>query len=116
MKVLVVDDNTEFCDNMKDILELQGYNTTCVYSGKTALKEIEKDGFMIALVDIAMPEMDGITLLKKIKEIEPGLPVTLITGFAQEHSAGEARREGALTLLKKPIDFDELAKILGSVK
>ena len=115
MRILVVDDNTEFCNNMKDILDLQGHDTVCAGNGVMALKEIKEDGFAIALVDIVMPEMDGITLLKKIKKIEPKLPVTLITSFAQEHSAGDARREGAVALLTKPVNFDELERVLKSI-
>lgn len=112
MRILIVDDNREFCDNMKDILELQGHNTNCVYDGKTALELIAKDVIDLALVDIVMPEMDGLTLLKKIKAVKPKLPVMLVTGFAHEHATGEAMRSGALALLKKPIDFDELMRMI----
>lgn len=115
MRILIVDDNREFCDNMKDILELQGHNTACAYSGKAALENIQKNAIDLALVDIVMPEMDGLTLLKEIKDIKPKLPVMLVTGFAHEHSTGEAMRSGALALLKKPIDFNELARMLKKV-
>lgn len=112
-KILVVDDNEEFCRNVIDILELKGYEVVSAYDGFKGLEAAKENGFDLVLMDVKMPVMDGVETYKKIKEIAPNIPVIMVTAFAVEDLLREALQQGAYGSLKKPIDFDQL---LGLIK
>ncbi|MFC2041107.1 response regulator [Chloroflexota bacterium] len=113
LKILVVDDNEEFCKNVTDILELKGYEVVSAYDGFKGLEAVKENGFDLVLMDVKMPVMNGVETFKKVKEIAPNTPVIMATAFAVEDLLKEALREGAYGSLKKPIDFDQL---LGLIK
>jgi len=111
-KILVVDDNEEFCRNVVDILELKGYQAAAAYDGLKALELVKQNGFDLVLMDVKMPVMDGVEVFKKIKEVEPDISVIMITAYAVEDLIREALREGAFGYLKKPLDFDRLFELI----
>jgi len=115
LRVLVVDDNVEFCQNVVDILELKGYEALAAYDGLKALDLVKQDGFALVLMDVKMPVIDGVETFKKLKEVAPGTPVIMITAYAVEDLIREALREGAFGSLKKPLDFDELFELIEQV-
>ena len=112
IKVLVVDDNKEFCRNVKDILELKDYAVATAYDGLKALELVKGNCFDIVLMDVKMPVMDGVETFKKIKEIAPKTPVIMVTAYAVEDLIREALREGAFGSLRKPLDFDRLFELM----
>lgn len=112
LKVLVVDDNEEFCKSVTDNLELEGYEVITVLDGLKALDLVKRNNFALVLMDIKMPVMDGVETFKKIKQIAPEIPVIMITAFAVEDLIREALREGAFGTLNKPLDFDELFELI----
>lgn len=112
LKVLVVDDNEEFCQNVKDILEMKDYAVSTAYDGFQALKLVEEDSFDVVLMDVKMPVMDGLETLRKLKTIAPQVAVIMVTAFAVEDLLREALREGAFGSLKKPLDFDRLFQLI----
>ena len=111
-KILVVDDNEDFCRNVNDILELKGYEVVSAYDGFKALELVEQGGFELVLMDIGMPVMDGVETFKKLKEITPDTPVIMITAYAVEDLIRDALREGAFGALKKPLDFDQVFELI----
>ena len=112
LKILVVDDNEEFCRNMADILELKDYEVVTAYDGFEALELVKQNGFGLVLMDVKMPVMDGVATFKKLKEIAPDTPVIMVTAYAVEDLIQEALREGAFGALKKPLDFDQIFKLI----
>jgi DNA-binding NtrC family response regulator len=108
LKILVVDDNEEFCRNMADILELKDYEVVTAYDGFEALELVKQNGFGLVLMDVKMPVMDGVETFKKVKEVASATPVIMVTAFAVEDLIREALREGAFGALKKPLDFNQL--------
>jgi len=112
LKVLVVDDNEDFCRNVSDILKLKGYEVVTVYDGFNALELVKQDGFDIVLMDVKMPVMDGVATFKKMKEVAPHTQVIMVSAYAVEELIREALREGAFGTLRKPLDFDELFALL----
>jgi len=112
IKVLVVDDNKEFCRNVKDILELKDYAVATAYDGLKALELVKGNCFDIVLMDVKMPVMDGVETFKKIKEIAPKTLVIMVTAYAVEDLIREALREGAFGSLRKPLDFDRLFELM----
>lgn len=112
LKILVVDDNEEFCQNVKDILEMKDYAVATAYDGFKAVELVKQDGFDLVLMDVKMPKMDGVATFKRIQEIAPDTPVIMVTAFAVEDLIREALREGAFGSLKKPLDFDEIFELI----
>ena len=111
-RILVVDDNEEFCRNVADILELKDYEVVTAYDGFKALELVKQNGFDLVLMDVKMPVMDGVETFKKVKKIAPDTPVIMVTAFAVEDLIREALREGAFGSLKKPLDFDEIFELI----
>ena len=111
-KILVVDDNEEFCQNVKDILEMRDYAVATAYDGFKAVELVKQDGFDLVLMDVKMPKMDGVATFKRIQEIAPDTPVIMVTAYAVEELIREALREGAFGSLRKPLDFDKLFELI----
>jgi two-component system response regulator HydG len=111
-RILVVDDNEDFCRGVTDILELHNYEVVCAYDGLKGLELIKENGFGLVLMDIKMPVMDGVETYKKVKEITPATPVIMVTAHATEDLIREALREGAFGSLRKPLDFDRLFELI----
>lgn len=112
LKILIVDDNEEFCRNLEDILELRGFTATTAYSGRQALDLANENPFDLVLMDVKMPVMDGVETLKKLKRINPDITVVMVTAYAVDELIREALREGAFGVLSKPLDFDKLFNII----
>jgi len=112
LKILVVDDNEEFCQNVKDILEMKDYAVATAYDGFKAVELVKQDGFDLVLMDVKMPKMDGVATFKRIQEIAPDTPVIMVTAYAVEELIREALREGAFGSLRKPLDFDKLFELI----
>ena len=107
-KVLVVDDDKEFCTSMTDILEAKGYDVESENSGQAAIAKVKEKSFDVILMDIKMPAMNGVEAFKKIKEISPRTAVIMVTAYSLEDLIKEALREGVFGVLRKPLDIDKL--------
>lgn len=112
LRILVVDDEKEFCKNVRDILEMKGYRVALAHDGFRALELVKQNGFDLVLMDVKMPVMDGVQTLKKVKEFIPDTPVIMVTAYAVEDLLREALREGGFGTLKKPLDFDKLFALI----
>lgn len=107
-RILVVDDNTEFCENITDILELEGYETIEIYDGFDALDAVKEDGFDLVLMDVKMPKMDGVETFRRLKEISPRLPVIMMTAFMVEDLVRLSLQEGIFGAFLKPLNLKRL--------
>ena len=109
-KILLVDDETVFADNMKKLLDSRGYKTTAVNSGDHAIRMLEETKFDVVVLDLKMPGMDGITTLKEIKKLGLFTETLILTGHGSVDTALEAVKLGAYDFLAKPCDIDDLVK------
>ncbi len=107
-KVMLVDDEQNFIELMSQRLELRGLKVTAVTSGEEAVIEIDDQNIDVAVVDLAMPGIDGIETLKRIKEKRPDVEVIMLTGQATVKSGIEAMKHGAMDFLEKPVDLNIL--------
>src|SRR5262245_62482943 len=103
-KILVVDDDSGLRTLMKVRLEAAGYNVTLAEGGGEALARAAEEVYEIAIVDLKMDGMDGITLLEKLLGVYPALPVIILTAHGTIASAVEATKKGAYDYLTKPFD------------
>jgi len=107
-KILVVDDEERICEAVKRALERSGYQVDTTLSALDALEAVRKGAPDMVICDIKMPEMDGMSLLERIKEHDPNIPVLMITGYASIESAVEAVRKGAQEYIPKPFSPDQI--------
>ena len=112
-RILVVDDERAIRDLLSDALRHAGYEVFCAPDGKGALSLLGQENIQIVICDIRMPGMNGIDLLKKIRDFSPETIVVMITAYASVETAVDALRYGAFDYILKPlIDEDVLAKIM----
>ncbi|MCL5124706.1 MAG: response regulator [Deltaproteobacteria bacterium] len=107
-KVLVADDDVSALAELSELLELNGISVISVNSGEMAWKLFGTEKPNLVITDILMPGIDGITLLKLIKEVDDIIPVVMITGFGEIDTAISALRLGAFDFLLKPINGEIL--------
>lgn len=110
-KILVVDDETTHQQMIKAVLSAESYDISTASDGLEAISAVEGKFYDLILMDVRMGQMDGITALKRIKEISPGIPIVIMTAYASVNTAVEALKSGANDYLLKPLDIEEL-KIL----
>lgn len=111
-RLLVVDDEVQLLNTLCDLFSEWGYEAAGYVSGKDALEVLKKQKFDLLLVDLVMPEMDGLELLQAALEESPGLVCIIITGKGTIDSAVEAMKLGAFDYVLKPLDFDMLKQCL----
>ncbi len=110
--VLVVDDDPGHRGMLEALLGRWGLAVTSAGDGKEAVARVCERPFDVVLMDIRMPDMDGITALKEIRKYNPAVPVVLMTAYSAVESAVEAMKSGAVDYLIKPLDFDQLKSTL----
>jgi diguanylate cyclase (GGDEF)-like protein len=106
-KILIVDDEEQVLNVIVSLFSKYGHSCETAKDGIEALEKLKKNPFDSAVIDIVMPLMDGITLTRELENLYPNLPVMIMTGHADEHSAGLAIAAGAREFIKKPFSIDE---------
>ena len=107
-KVLLVDDEKDFIETLSERMETRGMDVSSTVSPKQALDLVDKESFDAVVLDLKMPEMDGLEVLKTIKEKNPDIQVILLTGHATVQKGIEAMKLGAMDLIEKPVDISTL--------
>lgn len=110
--ILIVDDERLIRWSLKARLEQDGCTVTEAESGEKALSALESAPPDLVLLDFKLPDTDGLTLLKKIKQADPDILVIMMTGFSTIETAVEAMKQGAYHYLNKPVNLDELALLV----
>jgi two-component system response regulator PilR (NtrC family) len=112
--ILIVDDERSMREFLKILLETEGHAPVTVGNGAAALQAMQQQHFDLIISDIRMPNMSGLDLLEKIKKIDSGLPVVLITAYASPNDAVTAMRSGAYDYITKPFKVEEITRIVTS--
>ncbi len=107
-KVLIIDDDPTFCIMLKSFLEKKGFEAIEVHNARQSIKAIQQHEFDIILTDFRLPDINGLDLLKSIKNIVPHTPVILMTSYANIRTAVNAIKMGAYEYVTKPINPDEV--------
>ena len=113
--ILVVDDEEEARIGLSKLLSVKGYHVFTASNGIEALALLRNQPASIIITDIKMPEMDGLTFLREIKKLIPTVKVVIITGYGEVETYLEAMNLGAIEFLHKPIQFDDLFKVIKKV-
>ncbi len=110
VKVLLVDDEEEFVTTLAERLELRGLQARAATNGEDALQMIEADTPEIVILDVMMPGLGGLEVLRRIKAQHVQIPVILLTGRGSTKEGIEGMQLGAFDYLMKPINIEELIK------
>ena len=106
-RLLIVDDEESVRNLITSLFSKYGYDCETARDGMEALEKIKKNSFDSAIIDIVMPHMNGITLTRELVTLRPDLPIMVMTGHVDEHSAGSAIAAGAREFIKKPFSIEE---------
>jgi DNA-binding NtrC family response regulator len=106
--ILVIDDDKDISDNLSKFLTENGYSATNTYTGQNGLELIKRQRPHIAILDLKLPDINGIQLLKSIKGKSPETIIILMSGYATIDAAAEAIKHGAYDFIAKPFNFNEI--------
>lgn len=106
--VMIVDDDPYLLNAIHQTLTLNGYEADAFDSPTNALEAFDRQNYLAVIADVKMPVIDGLTFLKRIREVDPDLPVIMITGHGDVDMAVVAMKNGAYDFLEKPVDEDVL--------
>lgn len=108
--IIIVEDEEELRENLKDLLEFKGYRIIAYGSGEEILENIDALNADLVLLDHQLPGVNGIDVLLKIKEIKPDIPVALVTASCQKETFESARNGGAMRIIAKPYSPADMLK------
>ncbi|HHE46557.1 MAG TPA: response regulator [Bacteroidetes bacterium] len=111
-KILLVDDEKEFVHTLSERLQTRDLASSVVYDGEQALEFIERDEPDVMVLDLKMPGIDGIEVLRRVKRQYPNVEVIILTGHGSEREETLAAELGAFAYLRKPVDIDVLSKAM----
>ena len=109
-KVLLIDDEKDFLEALSERMEARGMQVSTTTSAKDALDRVEKGSYDAVVLDLMMPEMDGLETLVALKKKRPELQIILLTGHATVEKGIEAMKLGAMDFIEKPADLQALTE------
>jgi DNA-binding NtrC family response regulator len=110
--VLIVDDHPPVCASLRENLSMRNYRVSVAYNSREALRLLRAENRDLVLLDVRLGEENGVSLLPRILEIDPSLPVIVITGYGTVEIAVESIKRGAFDYLEKPIKIEKLLKTM----
>ena len=110
IKILLVDDEEEFVKTLAERIEIRGLKSDVALSGEQALKAMDEDLPDVMVLDLKMPGIDGLEVLRRTKKAHPEIQVIMLTGHGSEKDENEARRLGVFEYLHKPVDLENLMR------
>jgi len=110
IKILLVDDEQEFVETLSERIRMRDHDSEVALDGEQALKKMDDDLPDVVVLDLKMPGMDGMEVLRKIRNAYPKVQVIMLTGHGSEKDEEEARKLGAFEYLQKPVEIETLMK------
>ena len=111
-KVLLVDDEEDFVKSLSERLEMRDLESNVALNGKQALESMKADEPGVMVLDLKMPGMDGMEVLRRVREAYPNVQVIILTGHGTDKDEEEAKRLGAYAYLQKPVEMERLVDTL----
>jgi DNA-binding response OmpR family regulator len=111
--ILVVDDEVDTCQNLADILIDLGYRVDMAHDGPAALELVKSNHYDVALLDLKLPGMDGITLYREIRKLGDPTVAIIVTAYASSEATNDALSAGAWKIVAKPVNLPSLLSLVG---
>jgi len=115
-KLLMVDDEKDFALTLAERMELRGLSASVVFDGVSALQRVREEYFDLVMLDVMLPGMNGLEVLRRIREINPELPVLLLTGNTNSRDCLEGMQQGARACINKPVDLRALLSLFAEIE
>ena len=112
VRIMVIDDEPSVLESFKMILKIKDYEVETFPDGPSALQNLTKGKFDMAFIDYKLPVMDGLEVLRRIKELDPEVEVVIVTAYATDASHANAITLGALEYLRKPFLMEEIYELV----
>ncbi len=112
IKILVIDDDEGICDLLETVLDRDGFEVKTLREPTLASETVRSGGYHLCLLDLMMPGLDGIEVLRAIREVDKDLGVVVVTGFPSLETAVQSMQLDALDYLRKPFTIDELRTVV----
>lgn len=112
MKVLLVDDEEDFVNALAERINMRDLEGNVALNGEQALQTVEEDAPDVMVLDLRMPGIDGMEVLRRVRKAYPGVEVIVLTGHGSEKDEREARKLGAFAYLQKPVELDVLMETM----
>ena len=112
LRVLVIDDDEDICVYLKEFLSREGYRVTTVTKPLDAIPEVREGRHQIVLLDVRMPEVDGVELLREIRSIDSDVCVIVMTAYPSVESAVDTMKADAFDYLRKPFELEQLRSVI----
>lgn len=111
-KVLLVDDEKEFVESLSERLQLRNLDADIAYNGEEALEALAHGEHNVMVLDLRMPGIDGMEVLRRVRQTNPDMRVVILTGHGTDRDEAEALKLGAFEYMQKPVDIDKLDSTL----
>ena len=108
IKIILVDDEKEYVTTLSERIQMRGMETTIAFDGEKAIEMVENQIFDVMVLDLKMPGIDGLSVLKAIQKTKPEIKVIIITGHGSDVEKEIAYKNGAFMYMQKPVVLDEL--------
>ena len=115
VKVLVVDDDKEICDFMETFLTKDGFEVKTLSDPGGAPDEVKVGGYHLVVLDLMMPQMDGVSVLERIRKVDSDVAVVIFTGYPSLDTAVKSMKMDAVDYLKKPFNPEEFRQVVDRV-
>ena len=115
VRFLIVDDDKAICEMMQTLLEAEGYQVKTLNDPTQVEAEVRSGGYHMIVLDLMMPKLDGIEVLRRIRKIDSAIAVVMFTGFPNLESAVASMKLDAVDYIKKPINVDEFREVVARV-
>ncbi|MBW2281668.1 MAG: response regulator [Deltaproteobacteria bacterium] len=112
LRILVIDDDEDICLYLKEFLTREGFRVTTVTKPLDALPEIKEGRHQVVLLDVRMPDVDGVQLLQEIRAIDSDICVIIMTAYPSVESAVDTMKADAFDYLRKPFELEQLRQVL----
>ena len=112
VRILVVDDEPTMADSLRQNFVEEGYSVDTAATGAAAIELFDQGGHHLAICDLQLPDMDGLEVLRHMKDARPTTEVIVVTGYGSVQKAVEATKAGAFYFVEKPFDFEELQPLV----
>ncbi|MBF0495877.1 MAG: response regulator [Deltaproteobacteria bacterium] len=109
-KILLVDDEEELVKTLAERIKLRNLDPQVAFNGEQALLIFEHSIPDVMVLDLKMPGIDGMEVLRRVKKVHPEVQVIILTGHGSDRDADEARRLGAFDYMQKPVDLEDLVR------
>lgn len=114
-RIILGDDDREMCEEVSEALEDSGYNVCCVHCGEDVIEKVKKEKLSIVLLDLKMPGIGGYETFKRIKKINPKIPIIFVTGSLPSDVEKQLKEVRFTRILYKPFDIENLIKEIDKV-